>query len=141
MYYGRYDPRNVVGPLCGPDQTAPRAEAVAAAPSICRATSKVTIVTDSSGVRRKVQRIVDNHEPSGKHQEAWTKVWHYRFNVHAVPWVKTHLEGEEAVARARTEGYPSQKNDLNTCADTLEGTGVSQHEENPSDDALRRWRK
>lgn len=98
-------------------------------------------MTDSSGVRRKVRRNLNERKLWGKHQDAWKKVWQHRCKMHSAHLVKAHLGEEEAEARARTKGYPPQWNALNKAADELARIGMTQHAEDPGNDALGRWRK
>lgn len=91
VFYRFDDPPKAAGAVCGPDRTAPCAEAVAVAQAICQATGKVAIVTGSSDVRRKVQRISEGSKPWGKRQEAWMQIWPHGCEIHIVHWAKAHL--------------------------------------------------
>ena len=119
--------------MCGPWQTAQRAEVTAAAQAFVRAPGRVHIISDSRYVSDRLQMLLHTDAlPQGQHSDLWSIIVAQRAKLAGVTWVKAHL----SLAEARTRGYSDEEWRLNDGADAAATRGLAMHQEDPGALAL-----
>lgn len=100
LCWGEADACNNSGAVIGRTQTAARADAYAVAQVVAVADAAVEVISDNKGVWNKLQQLKKLQRVEGARQADWDQIARRVHRLHAVHWIKAHLDPVAAEAAA-----------------------------------------